>query len=223
MRTSWRRTLIVALSAATILAACQAIAPSPSALSSPATSEPTPSATSTPAPSASLVPSASPSAVPQATYFPQPQPSLALLAAGSPALPTRVRFDQSATPCDLGPNESCSRFRVFWLEASPADITIRVYAVTTCLHKPTASTPGDVKCLVNGDTSPPSSLLLLGTAPASTRSLSFELGEGETAALGFLPGWGPEVDAVVVQAVNAAGGSLFAFGAVSCGCFGCAL
>jgi len=36
------------------------------------------------------------------------------------------------------------------------------------------------------------------------------LAEGETAAFGWLPGGGPDVDAVVLQAVNAHGGSQFA-------------
>ncbi len=78
-----------------------------------------------------------------------------------------------------------------------------------------------MKCLVNGDTIPAASLVLLGSSPATAGSLEFKLGGGATASLGFLPVFGPEVDAVVVQAVNAHGGSMFAWAAVSGSCFGC--
>ena len=96
-----------------------------------------------------------------------------------------------------------------WREANPTGVTIRVYAVTTCLHTYNLSKP-KTKCLMNGDVIPTGSLLLLGSAPASARSFSFVLGEGETVAFGWLPGGGPDVDAVVLQAVNTHGGSLFA-------------
>jgi len=103
---------------------------------------------------------------------------------------------------------------------------MRIYAVTTCLHTPTASQP-NAQCLVNGDTIPKASLLLLGTAPASARSFAFVLtspyGEGNF-SFGSLPGQGPEVDSIVLQAVNRNGGSLFAFVATSsAGCYGCVL
>jgi len=98
---------------------------------------------------------------------------------------------------------------VAWREANPTGVTIRVYAVTTCLHTYNLSKP-KTKCLMNGDVIPTGSLLLLGSAPASARSFSFVLGEGETVAFGWLPGGGPDVDAVVLQAVNTHGGSLFA-------------
>lgn len=92
-------------------------------------------------------------------------------------------------------------------------MTVRVYAVTVCLHQSVLSTP--TRCLIDGDVIPPASLLLLGSAPAASGSLSFKLAEGETGSFGWLPGGGPEVDAIVIQAVDAHGGSLFAIVASS--------
>jgi hypothetical protein len=122
----------------------------------------------------------------------------------------------------VNPEESCERVHVAWNEASSNGVTVRVYAVTACLHKATASKPS-VKCLLDGDAIPKASLVLLGTAPASAGSYSFVLGIGETAAFGWLPGFGPEVDAVVLQAVNTQGGSLFAIAGSSGSCWGCTL
>jgi hypothetical protein len=111
---------------------------------------------------------------------------------------------------------------VAWNKASPNGVTVRVYAVTVCLHKATASTPS-VKCLVDGDAIPKAALVLLGNAPASAGSYSFVLGIGETAAFGWLPGFGPDVDAIVLQAVNVRGGSQFAIAGSSGSCWGCTL
>ena len=96
-----------------------------------------------------------------------------------------------------------------WQEVNPSGVTIRVYAVTACLHTPTGSKQMPL-CVIDGDALPRASLLLLGSAPASAHSLSFVLAEGETTAFGWLPGGGPDVYAVVLQAVNAHGGSQFA-------------
>lgn len=109
-----------------------------------------------------------------------------------------------------------------WNEANPTGVTIRIYAVTTCLHIATASKPS-TKCLVDGDSIPKASLVLLGSVPASAGSFSFVLGIGETAALGWLPGFGPDVDAVVLQAVNSQGGSPFAIAGSAGSCYGCVL
>jgi hypothetical protein len=141
---------------------------------------------------------------------PAPQPSLALLAAGAPAIPSGSRLDFATNTCTpVNQGESCEWLRVAWREANPTGVTIRVYAVATCLHPPNVSKP-NAKCLGDGDTIPMGSLLLLGSAPASARSFSFILGVGETTSFGWLPGGGPDVDAVVLQAVNSHGGSLFA-------------
>ena len=155
--------------------------------------------------------------------MPAPQPSLAMPAPGAPADPRSVRLEYFPDQCDsVNANEACTLFRVVWQEAGPTDVTIRVYAVTSCLHTPTASKPS-AECLVDGDSIPKASLLLLGSAPASDRSFLFVLGEGETAALGWLPGGGPDVDAVVLQAVNTYGGSQFAIAGSSGSCYGCTL
>ena len=183
---------------------------------------PAPTEAPTPVPTVAQTPESTPAPTSFPSYSPQPQPSIALSAVGAPALPTKVSFTQTSTPCDLGPNEACSTFRVTWLEANPADVTIRVYAVTTCLHEPTASSQ-QTNCLVSGDTIPASSLVLMGTAPAADGMLDVEIGGGETAGLGFLPGGGPEIDAVVIQAVNTSGGSIFAYAGVSGRCYGCTL
>lgn len=154
--------------------------------------------------------------------MPVPQPSLARPASGAPAIPTNVRLDYPSD-CDAGNrNGPCSWLRVAWREANPTGVTIRVYAVTSCLHTPTASKPS-AQCLVDGDTIPRASLLLVGSAPASERSLSFMVIGGEGLALGNLPDGGPSVEAVVLQAVNAKGGSAFAIAGTSGSCYGCVL
>ena len=230
-----RSALVVALCAATLVAACQSsgASASPAAQATPShqTGPSLPSGTAaaetvapqTPAePSPSLEATASPSPLPSPgrTYVPAPQPSLALPAPGAPPDPTSVALEYPQDQCDsVNPNEGCAWLRVVWQQASPTDVTIRVYAVTSCLRAPTESN-ANTKCVVDGDSIPRASLLLLGSAPASDRSFSFVLGEGETAALGWLPGGGPDVDAVVLQAVNAHGGSQFAIAGSSGICYG---
>ena len=233
-----RSALVVALCAATLVAACQSsgASTSPGARDTPSNevSRSLPSGTDAaatlaphtpaePSPSAEATASPPPLPSPGRTYVPAPQPSVALGAPGAPADLTGVRLEYPLDRCDsVNPNEGCAWLRVVWQEASPTDVTIRVYAVTSCLRAPTESNP-NTKCVVDGDPIPRASLLLLGSAPASDRSFSFVLGEGETAALGWLPGGGPDVDAVVLQAVNAQGGSQFAIAASSGSCFGCTL
>jgi hypothetical protein len=144
-------------------------------------------------------------------------------AAGAPTIPSKVHMADTTATCDFGTGEACVRWKVSWVEASPADATIRIYGVTTCLHRPTASSAGNVSCLSSGDTIPSKSLVLLTTAPASAGSTTMDLAIGETIGVGWLPGFGPTVYAVIVQAVNAHGGSLFAFALVGGSCYGCAL
>ncbi|HEX7544810.1 MAG TPA: hypothetical protein VF361_08400 [Candidatus Limnocylindrales bacterium] len=176
-----------------------------------------------PGPSPLATASPTPSTLPGATWVPGPQPSLALAAPGAPALPAGTGLDYPTDQCNpVDQNEGCAWLRVAWQEANPSGVTIRIYAVTACLHTPTASSPS-AKCVVDGDTIPKAALLLLGTAPASAGSFSFVLAEGETAALGWLPGGGPNVEAVVLQAVNTHGGSPFAIVASSGSCYGCTL
>ena len=71
------------------------------------------------------------------------------------------------------------------------------------------------RCLQNGDAIPKSSLILLGTAPASARSFEFALAVGETCWFGWLPGNGPQVASVVLQAVKSGEGSPFAIAGAS--------
>jgi hypothetical protein len=230
-----RNALVVALCAATLVAGCQSSGASaslaaqatpshqtgpslPSGTAAAETVAPQTPAEPSPSPEATASPSPLPS--PGRTYVPAPQPSLALGAAGAPADLTSVRLEYLQDRCDsVNPNEGCAWLRVVWQEASPIDVTIRVYAVTSCLHMPTTSGPS-AQCVVDGDSIPRASLLLLGTAPASDLSFSFVLAQGETAALGWLPGGGPDVDAVVLQAVNAHGGSQFAIAGSSGSCYG---
>jgi hypothetical protein len=151
-----------------------------------------------------------PSTFPETTYVPAPQPSLALPAPAAPAIPTDDRLDFLPNPCSsVNPQEACAWLQVAWQEADSSGTTIRVYAVTACLHTPTASRPTP-KCIYDGDAIPRASLLLLGSAPAAARTFSFALAEGENTTFGWLPGGGPDVYAVVLQAVNAQGGSPFA-------------
>lgn len=227
--------LVVVLGAASLFAACgtggAATAPATQVSSSHRVGlEPSPTAvlrTATPAPPSPTPPSAtassSPSTFPGPTYVPAPQPSLALPAAGAPAPPTGSRLDFPSEPCtSVNQEEACEWLHVAWQEANPTGVTIRVYAVTVCLHAATAAKPS-AACLVDGDAIPTGSLVLLGTAPASARSFSFVLGIGETSALGWLPGFGPSVDAVLLQAVTTKGGSRFAIAGSSGSCWGCTL
>jgi hypothetical protein len=135
-----------------------------------------------------------------------------------------VPLDDLTDPCNsVNPDEGCSWLRAVWQEANPSGVTVRVYAVTACLHTPTVSKP-NANCIEDGDAIPTASSLLLGTAPASARSLSFMLAlGGEGSAFGRMPGNGPAVNAIVLQAVNSHGGSQFAIAASSGSCYGCVL
>lgn len=155
-------------------------------------------------------------------YSPAPQPSVIVPGSGGPAVPGNARLAYLQEQCTFGTDEACQALRVTWTYANPANVTIRVYAVTACLHEATASNP-NVTCMLDGDTIPPGSLVLLGTAPASADALSFKLGAGETPGLGWMPGFGPAVYSIVLQAVDANGGSLFAIAGTSGQCFGCTL
>jgi len=110
-------------------------------------------------------------------------------------------------------------------ESNPSGVTIRIYALTACLHSATASKP-NASCVDAGDTIPKADLLILGTAPASAGSYSFVLeepiGEG-LFGFGLLPGDGPIVQAILLQAVGPGGGSAFAIVATTGGCYGCIL
>lgn len=234
--------LVLALCAASILAACgssrQVTTPSTEIRATPSSPGPAAPALASAAPSISPTPTlpspteqatatSTPSVGPEVTYVPRPQPSIAWTGPGAPAIPTRVGLSYPSDQCTpLNQDEGCSWLRVTWREANPGGVTIRVYAVTECLHAATASTPS-AKCMVNGDMIPKGALLLLGTAPASARSFSFVLaedgGKGDF-ALGSLPGYGPDVQTIVLQAVNSQGGSLVAIVATSpAGCYGCIL
>jgi hypothetical protein len=231
--------LVLVLCATSMLAACgsgiQASAPSTQAPASATSPEPRPTPTRTVDASAATTPtlqspgqrataSPTPFTVPETTYVPGPQPSIALAAAGAPAPPTGTALDYPADQCNsVNPNESCQWLRVTWREGNPSGVTVRVYAVTACLHTPTASKP-NVNCIAEGDTIPSESLLILGTAPASAGSLSFVLVPGgEGSEFGSLPEGGPNVQAILLQAVNTHGGSPFAIVASSSSCYGCVL
>ena len=179
-----------------------------------------------PSPTEQLTMGPTQSSVPDVTYAPAPQPSIAPAAAGAPATPTGTGLTYPTDPCaPLNPDEGCGWLQVSWHEANPNDVSIRVYAVTACLHDATASHPY-AACVVNGDTIPKADLVLLGAAPASAGSFRFPLaaaiGEGAS-PFGSLPGWGPEVQAIAIQAVNGKGGSALATVASSTGCYGCVL
>jgi hypothetical protein len=231
--------LVLVVCAATMFTACgsngQMTAPLTRAPASPVSAGPSPTpvpavATSAapsptlPSPSPLATASPTPSMFPVGTWVPGPQPSLALAAPGAPALPTGTGLDYPTDPCNsVDQNGGCEWLRVAWQEANPSGVTIRVYAFTACLHTPTAAKP-DANCIVSGDAIPRASLLILGTAPASARSLSFVLAPGgEGSAFGTLPRGGPNVQAIVLQAVNSHGGSPFVIVASSGSCYGCLL
>lgn len=180
--------------------------------------QPMPSASAEPSPSAA----AQPTTAPRPSYSPAPQPPIVVPGSGGPAIPASAHLDYPQEQCTFGTDESCELLRATWTYAQPANVTVRIYGVTSCLHPATATTP-DTKCMLDGDTIPSASLVLLGTAPASANGFTFKLGIGETAALGWMPGFGPEVDSIVLQAVDATGGSYFAIAGTSGQCYGCTL
>ncbi len=218
-----------------VLAGCQTSNQGP-----PVTASPTPAATETqpglssgqalpspvgPAGTTMPSPSSAPTSAPMSgpTYSPWPQASIALAADGAPAMPTKVRLVETNGPCSFGTTETCAEWQLTWLEADPTDVAVRAYAVTQCLHPQDPAASTEVKCLLDGDVIPTKALVLLAEVPAETGTLTFQLATGQTSAIGWLPGNGPSVYAVVVQAVNADGGSLFAFAAVSGYCPSCTL
>jgi hypothetical protein len=136
-------------------------------------------------------------------------------------MPAEARLDYLSNPCTpANPDESCESLEAAWQEDSPTGVTVRIYAVTACLHSPTADVPTE-HCVLDGDVLPTASLVLIGTAPASAGSLSFDLVAGAPGQIGWLPGGGPAIFAIVLQAVDGHGGSAFAIADSSAGCYGC--
>lgn len=136
-------------------------------------------------------------------------------------MPTGVRLDHPPSPCTpANPDETCAWLQAGWQEDGPNGVTVRIYAVTACLHSPTADRPNE-PCVLNGDVLPTASLVLIGTAPAPAGSLSFTLTVGAPGRIGWLRGGGPAVFAIVAQAVDEQGGSAFAIAESSAGCYGC--
>ncbi len=211
------------IGAALVIAACQAGAPASSTSGSPIPSaQPSAQASAPPGttappitPNATATAPVSELASPAPTWSPQPQPTLALPGSGAPAIPTGVQLTTTTEPCDVG--SDCLVVRVSWASPSSSDVTVRVYGVTQCLHKPTASGES-VLCLANGDVIPTAALYLLASAPSSAGAADFTLGEGEHCSLGWLPGSGQTVYAVIVQAANDLGGSIFAYAQVGYPC-----
>ena len=229
-------TLAAVLFAASMLAACGSGAATTAPASQvptshPARSEPAarPSpasssrlrATAQPRPSLLATRSPAPSPSQEETFVLVPQPSLAPFAADAPATPTEAQLDYLSTPCkSANPDETCEPLQAAWHENNPSGVTIRVYAVTACLHSPTVEMPNE-HCVVDGDVLPTASLVLVGTAPASSGSLSFTLAAGAPGPIGWLLGGGPSIFAIVLQAVDEHGGSAFAIADSSAGCYGC--
>jgi len=157
--------LVLVLCGASMLAACGSGGPATalptqapaSHLTSlaPSTTPSSVTATSAPPPTPPTpTPSPSPSPTAEITYVPVPQPSLALPATGAPAIPANARLDYLPSACNsANQNESCAWLRVAWQETNPSGVTIRVYAVTSCLHPTTGSSPSNT-CVVDGDALP---------------------------------------------------------------------
>jgi len=229
------RALIGLFCAASLLAACGSNSPtSPTtpADKTPASFEPSPAitltaqaskpiqATPSPTETASITP------VPEVSfppYSPALQPPMVRAGASGPAAPTATGLSLPDQPCTLA--DTCEWLRVTWREPNPSGVTIRIYALTACLHSATATKP-QASCVDAGDTIPKADLLILGTALASAGAYSFELefpiGEGFF-GFGLLPGNGPIVQAILLQAVGPGGGSPFAIVATTGDCYGCIL
>lgn len=168
--------------------------------SASATPVPTAALTLTPAPptaTLSLTPAPpTPTLTPAPTPTPTPAP---------PAAPTGVAMADLTPPatCPTAFGASCYSYKVTWTEPDPAGVTITVYAVTKCLAKP--------RCVAATTPLTAADLYSLGTAPASTGSLSFVVGDGESDGDGWVMSGSKTLylDAVVVQASNSSGSSSY--------------
>ena len=103
--------------------------------------------------------------------------------------------------CPAAFGASCNSYKVSWTEADPTGVTITVYAVTKCLAKP--------HCLTATTAIAPADLYSLGSAAASTGSLSFVVGDGQTYGDGWVKSGSSTLYlyAIVVQASSASGKS----------------
>jgi hypothetical protein len=114
---------------------------------------------------------------------------------------------KDATPPSTCPSPyglTCNAYKVTWTQPNPSGVTIKVYAVTKCFAKP--------HCLKAGIFIPAANLVQVGSAPASTGSVTFVVGGGQSDGDGWMKSSGGKtlfVYAVVVQASSSAGESLF--------------
>ena len=145
----------------------------------------------------------------EAPYSPGPQPAYAKLAHGAPPAPTALGFKYPSEPCDSGvEGEPCRWVRISWRwqGVDPGEVTIRIYALTTCLHVPDND---NVQCVIAGDKVPPADMVLVASASATSYACDFKM-RPETSSYfldEFLGVGGPEVYAYLVQAVDRHGGS----------------
>jgi hypothetical protein len=158
-----------------------------------------------PAPTATLSLTPAPP-TPTPTLAPTPTPTLApTLAPAPPAAPTAVTMADLTPPatCPAAFGASCFAYKVTWTEPDPAGVTLTAYAVTKCLAKP--------RCVAATTPITAADLYSLGTASASTGSLSFVVGDGESNGDGWVMSGSTTLYlyAVVVQASSSSGKSPF--------------
>lgn len=182
------------------VAGCSSATPTPTRTPNLTFTPPAPTPTLTavpPTPTAELtVVPPTPTVAPTSTPTQTPAP---------PAAPTAVTMVGLTPPatCPAAFGASCYAYKVTWSEPDPAGVTINIYAVTKCLAKP--------RCVAATTPITAADLYSLGTASASTGSLSFVVGDGESYGDGWVMSGGTTLYlyAVVVQASSASGKSPF--------------
>jgi hypothetical protein len=160
------------------------------------TASATPSPTPTPTQSPTTAPTPAPSIAPTATPAPTAPPAGQV----APTSVKLVNLPQPAT-CPAAYSLSCFAYKVTWTQPNPTGVTIKVYAVTKCLTTP--------HCIKSTTTIPSADLFQLASASASTGSLTFIVGDGESYGDGWVKSGSNTLYlyAVIVRAASAAGTS----------------
>lgn len=129
------------------------------------------------------------------------EPTFARMTRDSPQAPTLADV-QWLGPCAGDAQVGCEQVRVTWEEFDPAGVTVRVYALTRCLH------PG-AACVTDSDLTDPSDLKFIREVPAGQGSAAFPMRHETSLYLlnSCLDSSGLSVYAYLVQAVNVHGGS----------------
>jgi hypothetical protein len=105
------------------------------------------------------------------------------------------------SPCPSPYGATCNAYKVTWAQPNPAGVTVKVFAVTKCFAKP--------HCFKAGIFISAADLVQVGSAAASTGSVTFVVGGGQSDGDGWMKSSGGKtlfVYSVVVQATSSASG-----------------